>query len=347
MLATGCVFGPKEDSGSEDIGIDPPQINYTTGENPDIVLDILETDETVDQIREEESVKEVDREIYVFDHQGYVIPITVRVPYTESVAKQALEYLVADGPITPKLPDGMRAVLPAGTEVDVNVTENRTAIVDFSKEFETYQAQDEKGILEALTWTLTQFNTIDNIVIWINGYPQDTMPVNNTPISKTLSRKDGINIEIAQGTYVGNSSAVTLYFKAQSPSGTLNYFVPVTRIVPKSNDLVLSTVQELIAGPSYGSGLYTDLVKSTQLIKSTVAGNKVTLDFDEQFLRYANEGSKASDNALDSLVLSLTETGKIDQIQFLVNGKSDLDSFEGRVLSQPVSRPLTVNTAGF
>ena len=170
--------------------------------------------------------QEVERELYVFDHQGYVIPITIPLPYTESVARQALEYLVVDGPVTPYLPDGTRAVLPAGTEVDVNITGDGTAIVDFSKEFATYAPEDEKGILEALTWTLTQFESINDIVIWINGYPQDYMPVNQTPISKQLSRKDGINVEVARGTYVGNSSAVTLYFLGTSPSGSIYLLCP-------------------------------------------------------------------------------------------------------------------------
>ena len=68
---------------------------------------------------------------------------------------------------------GTRAVLPAGTEVEVNITESGTAIVDFSNEFATYAPEDEQGILEAITWTLTQFDTINDVVIWINGHPQD------------------------------------------------------------------------------------------------------------------------------------------------------------------------------
>lgn len=347
LLATGCVFGPKEDVGTDEVGIDPPQIDYTANQPGDIVLEIGEADSFEAEESLTETPREVEREIYVFNHQGYVVPITVKVPYTESVAKQALEYLVVDGPVTPHLPEGTRAVLPAGTEVEVNITESGTAIVDFSNEFATYAPEDEQGILEAITWTLTQFDTINDVVIWINGHPQDTMPVNHTPIAKKLSRKDGINVEVARGTHVTSSSSVTLYFKGESPSGTFDYYVPVTRLIPKSDNLVLATVEELIHGPEYGSGLYTDFLRSTEILEASLSGQRAVVNFDEQFLRFSGDEMKASDSAVDSLVLSLTELDTVKEVQVLVNGESNLITFNGKDLSKPVTRSFKLNTTGF
>lgn len=346
ILATGCVFGPKEDVGSEPI--DPPQFNYTEGEDStEIVFEFSEADEPADGSVVTEEVSERDRTIYVFDHRSYVVPLTVKLPISEGVAKQALEYMVVDGPVSSMLPDGVRAVLPAGTEIDVTVTEGGIAIVDFSPEFKYYQAEDEKGILEAITWTLTQFESVDEVVIWINGYEQKVMPVNGTPIGKSLSRKDGINIEIAEGTKIGNSSVITLYFLAQSPGATHEYYVPVSRLVPRNNDLILSTVNELISGPKQGSGLLSTLTPSTQVLKAYVSGNMATIDFDEQLLSYSIDHSKAPDDALTALVLSLTESGLVDKVQFMVNGESKMESVKGKDLSSPVSRPLFINATGY
>jgi len=344
IVASGCVFGPKEEASVE---VDPPQIDYTEGENSEgVTIEIDETNGEVEVSKEGEAAKEVNRQLYLFDHQGRVTPITVKLPHTESVATQVLEYLVIDGPVTELLPDGMRAVLPAGTQMSVKVEEDGTAVVDFSKEFEQYQAEDEKGILEAITWTLTQFDSIKQVSIKINGYEQEVMPVNGTPIPKKISRQDGINIEVADGTKIGNSSVLTLYFKAQNPSATHDYYVPVSRVVPKTDDLVKATVEELVKGPLLNSGLYSDIVSTTK-VDVTLEGKTAKLNFDEKFLKTSLDGEKASDDALNSLVLSLTETGLVDQVQFMVNGESKMLTLAGQELTQPVSRPLSVNPSGF
>ena len=69
------------------------------------------------------------------------------------------------------------------------------ATVDFSKEFKDYQAEDEMKILQSITWTLTQFDSIEKVKLQMNGHPLEEMPVNGTPISGELSRNDGINLD--------------------------------------------------------------------------------------------------------------------------------------------------------
>lgn len=56
---------------------------------------------------------------------------------------------------------------------------------------------------------------------------------------------------------------------------------------------------------------------------------------------------KASDSAVDSLVLSLTELDTVKEVQVLVNGESNLITFNGKDLSKPVTRSFKLNTTGF
>ena len=347
-MLSGCLFGSSQDTGSE--AIDPPQEDYLSDDEIEFNFDegMDEEGKEEEQISDEqEGTKDeatsqeqmVDRTIYVFDHNGHVVPLTIKVPRTEGVAKQALEYLVVDGPVTEQLPDGMRAVLPAGTELSVKI-DGDTAVVDFSSEFKNYQPEDEKGILEAITYTLTEFENINNVKIMINGYVQETMPVNGTPINQPLSRKDGINLEVSEGTQIGLSSAVTLYFLGQSPSGQFDYFVPVTRLIPQTDNLLQATLDELQAGPRVGSGLYS-------LLSEKLAMAEVSLENDLALLRIKpsssddeQEASQLSDQALNSLVLSLTEIEPVSKVQVLVEGSQEN-------AAQPVSRPASVNVASF
>lgn len=345
LLLSGCLFGSGKESSTE--VIDPPQEDYLSSDEIEFEFDDgmeeegtreeSSSDEKGEEKKDEARAKLVDRTIYVFDHEGHVVPLTIKVPHTEGVAKQALEYLVVDGPVTDQLPDGMRAVLPAGTEMTVKI-EGNTAVVDFSPEFKNYHPDDEKGILEAITFTLTEFDNIEQVKIMINGYVQETMPVQGTPINQPLSRQDGINIEVAEGTLIGNSSLVTLYFMAQNPSGQFDYFVPVTRLIPKTDDLVKATVEQLLAGPLYGSGLYSSLSNDLKLVQTALEKGTAVLQFEP-----SGDGEKEkllSDQALDALVLSLTELKPIEKVQVTVAGKDE-------EASQPVSRPAEVNVASF
>ncbi|MDQ0340878.1 germination protein M [Caldalkalibacillus uzonensis] len=344
VFLTGCVFGPSRDTGSDPI--DPPQEDYFS-EGDEIEFNLEEGGESEEGAEAEEETKEeakeTERTIYVFDHEGRVVPLTVKVPHTEGVAKQALEYLVVDGPVTEQLPDGMRAVLPPGTEMTVKIdSEEQTAVVDFSSEFKNYKPEDEKGILEAITFTLTEFDGIEKVKIMINGYYQDTMPVGGTPINQPLSRKDGINLEVADGTRIGNNSVVTLYFKGQSPSGNFDYYVPVSRVIPKSDDLLKATIEELIAGPESGSGLYSLLSNEIKLLEAYLEKDLAVLNFDQNLVNVAGEETTVSSDIVNAIVLSVTELAPVAQVKLMVEGNQEVAG-----ISEPVSRPVEVNAASF
>lgn len=288
----------------------------------------------------------VQRELYLLDKNGFVVPQTVTVPKTLEVAKQALEYLVDGGPITEMLPNGFRAVLPAGTMINGVNLKDDTIVVDFSKEFENYSAEDEMKILQAITYTLTQFKNIKKVKIQINGYDQTNMPVNGTPINEGTSRAGGINFDNGDVVDVINSKAVTLYFLGQNGDNT--YFVPVTkRIAKNENNSYVSVVKELIKGPNIASGLYTELHDDIALLEEpTYKNGVVTLNFNEGILS-SLQGTALSQNILNELVFSLTEQQGVESVAIKVNGEDKLINESGKEISAPVSRPKSVNTGSF
>ena len=163
-------------------------------------------------------------ELYLFDKNGYVVPQTLSLPKTDSVAKQALEYLVQNGPVTDILPNGFKAVLPADTKVTVNV-KDKVATVDFSNEFKNYKPEDEIGILQSVTWTLTQFDSIDKVKLQMNGYQLEEMPVNGTPMGDELTRNDGINLDVSDSGDITNTKPVTVYYVGGEKGHTIMYLL--------------------------------------------------------------------------------------------------------------------------
>ncbi|MFS0822491.1 GerMN domain-containing protein [Bacillus sp. 1P02SD] len=336
VLLSGCgLLGGKEEAKQ----MDPPQneaVDETVakGENP--------ATEATDQ--EEAATETVKRDLYLIDENGLVVPYTVDLPKQDAAAKQVLEYLVAGGPLNEMLPDGFRAVIPQDTEVSVNLKDG-TITADFSKEFQTYSPEDEEKILQAITWTLTQFENVNNVVISVNGYKLEEMPVNGTPIPADLSRADGINMDNSDVVDITNSRPVTLYFFVQNEEG--EYYVPVTkRIENTGDDKVSAVVNALIDGPNMGSNLISELHQDVKLLSAKMDDGKVTLDFNEAIYGAFNE-KMISNHVVNSLVLSLTEQPEVKSVSITVNGSEDVVTEDGKSLTEPVTRPANVNTGSF
>ncbi|WNB93231.1 GerMN domain-containing protein [Bacillus sp. NEB1478] len=332
LLVSGCGLGG-EKTGSE---LDPPKVNYVKeGKSLD------KKDKTA------KSAQTQRRQLFLFDSNGMVVPQVLALPKNDETAKQVLQYLVKDGPVSNMIPNGFQAVLPADTEVlSVNIKKG-TATANFSKEFTEYKPKDELKILQAITFTLTQFDNIKKVKIQIDGKNQNSMPVNNTPIGEGVSRIDGINVENGNVADITNSNVVTLYFLAQTQDQT--YYVPVTRRVAKQGtDKVTATIENLINGPTAQSKLLTDFRTDVKLLSTPVVNKDgvATLNFNSALLDNKEE-NRIADEVLNSIVLSLTELPEVKKVAIQVNGKSKIFNEKGKELTAPVSRPKEVNTGEF
>lgn len=336
-LLSGCgLFG----GGDKKEKIDPPQtVSY---EDEDVVTE--ESTEDADQGTEEAEASTVKTELYLIDNNGYVVSQVLDLPKTNSVAKQALEHLVEDGPVTEVLPNNFRAVLPAGTKVSVDIKKD-VANVDFSKEFSEYKPEDEMRILQAVTWTLTQFDGVEKVKMTLNGNEMDEMPVNGTPIGETTSRAIGINFDHSLVTDISNTKPVTVYYLGGEEGNY--YYVPVTkRVSNKNENNIEAVVAELVKGPAAGTNLSPSLAKEVELLeKPEMKDGVVTLNFNEAI--YSSfEDKYVSVNLLNALVLSLTEQKGIESVAVQVDGNADIVNEDGKKL-EPVTRPENVNTGSF
>jgi len=338
VLISGCsLLGDKEN-------VDPPQ--STTYED-DAVKENADQ-ETTGEVAAEDTMP---IELYLMDKYGYVVPQTLNLPKTNSIAQESLEYLVKDGKVTEMLPNDFQAVIPQDTKISINVDDDKVATVDFSNEFKEYEAKDEEKILQSITWTLTQFDSIDSVKLSLNGHALTEMPVNKTPIQGALTRADGINVNTDDVTDITNTKPLTVYYIG----GDLEsyYYVPVTKRVSNGEENnVTAAVGELIEGPgmSTSPSLTSLLPEDVKLLDDPVVEDgKVTLNFNENIYSSGLDGEEkvVADEILNSLVLSLTEQEGIESVAVTVNGEADLVNAEGESLTKPVTRPENVNTGSF
>ena len=338
VLMSGCgLFGPSEESNAP---LDAPTpITVEQGNTSTNTQDPTTGKEGTG----EATVQTWQRTVYLFDSNGYVVPVSLVLPKEEGSAKQVLKYMVKGGPVEMLKPQGFEPVLPEGTKVLGMTIKEGKATIEFSSEFKNYNKQNEQKILEAITRSMTEFSNVKDIAIWVNGQQLEEMPQNGTPIS-LLTREKGINTELAEGAHPGRTTAVTVYYQGILDDKR-SYFVPVTRLVPETDKIAEVVVQELIKGPKEGSQLISSLIRTTKLLGVEQKKDTLVVNLSDDILTFDSK-KEANPEVLDSLVLSLTENTGVKQVQVLVEGKP-LAQSGAQKYDQPVSRPAAINTFEF
>ncbi|MDQ0174468.1 GerMN domain-containing protein [Bacillus chungangensis] len=341
LILSGCSL-----TSGEKKKIDPPQdVSYLKEDESTTITE--EEDKALQADNQSEKEAAVMTELFLIDKNDFVASKTMMLPNTESVAKQALQYLVSEGPVESMLPNGFRAVLPPDTMIHGVNIEDGKAIADFSSEFKNYQAEDEEKIVQAVTWTLTQFDGVDSVEMRMNGETLTEMPVNGTVLASTgLTRNQGINIETEAVADITNTHPVIVYFIAQNDDDY--YYVPVTKRASNTEtDRVTAAVNQLIAGPGYESELVSGFLPDVKLLETPKLENgQVTLNFNDAVLG-SYEKKMISNHLLQSLVLTLTEQQGIESVAVKVDGSTELVSGDGEPLTEPVTRPTKINADRF
>lgn len=323
------------------------------GEQTGSTVNITEEVEFVDELPVAEEVNEngedsvvaketVTRTLYLIDANGMVVPQQLDLPKIESkeVATQVLQYLVKGGPVSAILPNGFQAVLPEDTEVlSLNLRDDGTLIVDLSEEFKHYEAKDELSIIQAMTYTLTQFDSVAQIELRIEGVDQTEMPVGGTPISDGYSRSNGINIIDHNFNGITKSRAVTMYYPKQFNDNY--YFVPVTQYIDMTNENFLdSLVTSLINGPGYGLNTIQVFNPKAMLSEKPILKDGVLrLVFNEHILKDEKK-SIIADDVVETLVKSLTEQDLVRAIDIKVENRKQIMNENGKPYSKPVTEQI-------
>lgn len=351
IILTGCFQG-EQSLNNKNKEIDPPK------ENAEAVNKLDDNAKKDDSAKKEENgkaegneadskeAKTVSRQLYLLDSNGMVASQTLEIPVPESkeVAAQALEYLVKDGPVTQLLPTGFQAVLPQGTKVlGLNLKKNGTLIVNVSKDFKNYKAENEAEILQAMTYTLTQFDNVNNIKLQIDGKMQDAMPVNGTPVGDGYSRANGINLVKSESVDLMESKPVTLFFPSVQDEN--HYFVPVTKYINvSSDDLYSSLVQELVDGPGFNTNLKHVFNEQTELVSSpSINSGVLELEFSKAVLKDSDK-AVIPDKVMETLVRTLTGDGTVEAVEVKVEDVKTLFNENGEPYTKPVTTQMFVPT---
>ncbi|MDI3481539.1 MAG: germination protein [Tepidanaerobacteraceae bacterium] len=278
---------------------------------------------------------------YFANDYDLLVPVTREIPWVEGIGRAALESLVDTPELRAQLAEkGLKPTLPEGTEILGMTIKDELAKVDFSKEFLNFKdTTSEQNAVKSVVYTLTEFPAVDKVQILINGKPLKKCP-NGTALKDVLYREK-INIEPGQNTAANDAVPVTLYFKSSNESGNFTYFVPVTRMVRKSDNMIKAALEELIKGPCPNIGLVSVVPEDTKVLEATQKESEVVVNFSKEIEGYGG-GVDVEQALVNSVVLTVSQFPGVEKVSLQVEGKTGVLP-EGTVLDNPILKPNYVN----
>ncbi len=262
--------------------------------------------------------------LYVQNENGQMVPVMKEIPWTEGIGKAALEQLVIDGPgATSLAANGLKGVIPPDTDISLSIKDGVAEAV-FSKEaLELDSAVAEKNFTTGVVNTLTEFPTIDEVKITVQG-SEGKLPF-GSDLAEAFSPMD-LNVEtMAQGLDINATEKVTVFFLDQNRK----VWVPVTRLVPQGSGFE-GAVEEIIKGPDANSGLISPFPEGVTIKEVRLENGAATVNFSKEL----NEALKEEDGGIacvKALVLTSMTFGDIQQLNIQVEGKNfdALKKFDG------------------
>lgn len=280
--------------------------------------------------------------LYYPDQQRrFLVPVQRSIPFTESIAGVTLEHLVAAPELNSELEAvGLTAALPENTVIrGISINED-LARVDFSASFLNYPPEHERLVLGSVLCTLRQFPSIERLEIMVEGVNMEQFP-GGTPGRMPLGPQCWINLEVDNEVEdYRKFTAVKVYFCYPAPNGWV-FYVPVTRILPPTEDENLAAVEELLDGPLKGSGLFSDIPRGTRMIAFNLEGGLLELDLSKEILSYQG-GRTGVENLVSQILLTLGGLEGVDEIQLLVEGEK-VSLKDGPDLTSPIKPPDIYN----
>ena len=277
--------------------------------------------------------------LYYQDGDGYLVPMTRWIENQQGIARAAVSGLI-DSAITREEIQyyGVYPVLPVNTDVQGINIKDGTATIDFNKSLLGYKDQaSERNLVASIVYTLTEFSTIDNVRILVNGYPQKILQY-GTDISEPLSRKN-VSINSAEAVVGNNSAKADIYCFKKANEG-FTYLLPVSiEYGAAGEELKPETLVNLLLKEKTDKKLQSEMPADAKLIGSSEGNGILTLNFDTAFIKYG--GTAKEEGILKQLAYTMRQKSP-GRIKIQVEGvPAELP--EGTDISKGLAIPKTIN----
>lgn len=265
---------------------------------------------------EEDNLKSV----YLMDKYNYVSKLKVPIYETDilEMIKEKLNYLIIDSESKDKIPNGFRGLIPINTKILDLKLDNNILIINFSKEFLNTNKDDEEHMIEAIVFTMTEFESIKGIKIKVEGIPLLEFPISKKKIPEVLDRTFGIN-KVYNFSSLNNLNQTIIYYVNKINDKT--YYTPVTKINNDSRDKVTLVIEELKSNIIYQTNLSSYLSEAAILDKYEIEGDKIILLFNDKI--FDTNSKNILEEVEYTISMSLMDNLGVKEVVFRVNDEKN------------------------
>ncbi len=249
------------------------------------------------------------------DGDGYLVPVTRKIPMQDGIAKATLALMVESSEndlAAARM--GLTNVIPEGVTIDLDISGGK-ARVDMSKEaLSCSSAEEELLMVQGVAATLCGFETVEEVSFLFDGQKRSQL-THGTDVSGVFTQ-DSVNVEsVATFSDASNADAVQLYF----PSASGRMLVPVTRTVFSPADLP-TAILELAKGPKTDSGLECPIPGKCGVKSVSVKNGVATIDFTQEFAVTA-QNSDGGHQAVQAILFTASQFPGVKKVSILVEGE--------------------------
>lgn len=274
------------------------------------------------QIKYKEIVKYYDennlKSVYLMDKYNYVSKLKVPIYETDIIEmiKEKLNYLIINN--DNKIPNGFRGLIPSNTKILDLKLDNDTLTINFSKEILNVNKSDEEHMIEAIVFTLTEFDKINKVKINVEGKTLTELPISKKKLPELLDRTFGIN-KIYDFKSLNNLTQTIVYYINKIDDET--YYTPVTKINNDDRDKVTLVIEELKSNIIYQTNLSSYLSASASLNKYEIEGDKIILLFNDKI--FDSNSKNILEEVEYTISMSLMDNLGVKEVIFRVNDEKN------------------------
>ncbi|MBQ4263797.1 MAG: GerMN domain-containing protein [Bacilli bacterium] len=281
---------------------------FPSDNNLDIALEVT---------HETKGEKEV---VYLMDIDGYISKLETYISslnLEDEIYKKINILIEGDETLKNFIP-----LIPKGTKINSIKIENDKVTIDFSKEILNVTKNNEEKMLEAIIFTLTQTDEINEIYLKVDGKLFNELPNSKKIINYPLTRNYGINKEY-DITNLNNITKTTVYFVKENED--FNYYVPVTKISNTSSEKIDIIIKELKSSVNYQSNLNSYLSNNLNLDDYEITKDAINLIFNEYIFDDISE-EKILEEVKYTISQSILENYKVKEVIFSTKEKNNIET---------------------
>ena len=228
------------------------------------------------EVVEEENKKGKENVVYLLDEDTYVSRVISYYEESdiEALIREKIKILINGDKSLGKF----YSLIPKNTILKDVKVEKDSVYLNFNKEFLSVNKYLEESMIEAIVFSLTEINGINNVYINVDSKKLTKLPNSGREIPYPLTRSFGINKKYDLNSLNELDKTIVYFVKT---CDEVEYYVPVTKVSNTSGSKIDIIIEELKSTVNAQENLNSYVSSNIELVDSEITDEKVNLIFND------------------------------------------------------------------